>query len=126
NGNGWPRQELACLSSFAYETTQKLHPCGHVGKTVVAAFALDHEPAAILNLFEYTEVAHPVDVAVSQWYLLGSPAGSGLAGLLGMAVDDAAVQNPGTLVRIEATEEQVGRVEVDTQPAGIQAVKKGA
>ena len=45
-------------------------------------------------------------------------------GVLGVAVDNPAVQSAGTLVRVKTAQQQVGWVEIDSQPTRVEAIKE--
>jgi hypothetical protein len=69
---------------------------------------------------------HPLDVAVTQRHFLNGPTAADTPGVLGVAVDDLAVQVAGRLDGVEPRHEQVGRIEVHTQPAGVELIEEAA
>jgi len=104
---------------------QEAHPRGHVRLAVLAGLALDDEPAAVVDLGQGLDPAEPVDVPSPQGDFLGGAVGGGAAGVLGVGVDNGAVQRGRRGVGVEAVHQQVRRVEVHSQAAGVECGKVG-
>jgi hypothetical protein len=107
------------------QPTQERDAGGDVGETVFARLTLDGEPAAILDLFECAEILHPVDVAVTERHFLSDPASAGLAGILGMRVNDTAAEGLDAGIGVEAVQQQVGGIEVGAKGTGVEVIEEG-
>ena len=82
--------EIFLRTILSNKSPQELNAGGDVAKAIIAGFLFDDQPSSIINFLEYAQVAHPFDIAVAERYELTRAVGAGLAGVLGMAVDDAA------------------------------------
>src|SRR5262245_49154248 len=93
------RDEIG-LWKLLQQPAQKGDSGSDVGEAIVSCFALDGQATGEADLVEDAEQEQPVDGAVAERDLHGGPAGRGRARILGMGVDDPALQVASALVTI--------------------------
>ncbi len=86
-------------------------------------FAVDHQPAVIVNLLKSANHLQPVNIAVTEWHFACALADARIASVGGMCIDNSLGQVARTIVRIVAIDQQIAGIKTGGQAAGIEAIE---